>query len=128
MRSPSSAQVSASIEDRALRDLGVRLEPRREVDGVADAGVGGALLRAGVAGDHLAGGDADADADRRACPRAARSALNSSISSIISSAARTAAPAWSASGSGAPKIAIRPSPIIWLTTPPWPLMASNISV
>jgi hypothetical protein len=46
----------------------------------------------------------------------------------MSSAARTAPASGSASGSGAPKIAISPSPIIWLTTPPWPLMASNISV
>ena len=63
-----------------------------------------------------------------ALPAAVRSTLSSSIISIMSSAARTAAPAWSSSGSGAPKIAISPSPIIWLTTPPWPLIASNISV
>ena len=42
--------------------------------------------------------------------------------------ARPALPQASASGSGAPKIDINPSPTIWLTTPPAPVMASNISV
>ena len=50
-------------QDRLADHLGVRLQPGRQVDGVADAGVGGAALRAGVAGDDPAGGDADADAD-----------------------------------------------------------------
>jgi hypothetical protein len=54
--------------------------------------------------------------------------LKSSTNSIMSCAQRAAASAVSGSGSGAPNIAISPSPIIWLTTPPWPLMASNISV
>ncbi|MFO1193768.1 MAG: hypothetical protein U1F00_16615 [Rhodoferax sp.] len=48
--------------------------------------------------------------------------------SCMSSAARTAASSGWSSGSGAPKMAISPSPIIWLTTPPCPLIASNISV
>ena len=42
------------------------------------------------------------------------------------SAARTAAVGASGSDWGAPKMAIRPSPTIWLTTPPWPLIALNI--
>ncbi len=65
MRPPSAARVAGVDQDRALRHLGVRLEARGEVHGVADAGVGRALLGAGVAGDHLAGGDADADPDLR---------------------------------------------------------------
>ena len=37
---------------------------------------------------------------------------------LLARAARTALPQASASGSGAPKIDISPSPTIWLTTPP----------
>src|SRR6478736_6084902 len=51
-------------EDAAPNYLRMRLEARRQVDCVADAGIGGPLLRAGVAGHDFAGGDADADADR----------------------------------------------------------------
>ena len=57
-----------------------------------------------------------------------RSALKSSIVSIISRAARTALSPGDGSGTGVPKITIRPSPIMALTMPPWPLIASNISV
>ena len=39
-------------EDRPFDDLGVRLQPRGHVDGVADARVGGALVRPGVARDN----------------------------------------------------------------------------
>mmetsp|Transcript_21119 Transcript_21119/g.81985 ORF Transcript_21119/g.81985 Transcript_21119/m.81985 type:complete len:520 (-) Transcript_21119:321-1880(-) len=42
--------------------LGVRLQPRGDVHGVADAGVGRAAAGAGVAGHHIAAGHADADA------------------------------------------------------------------
>ena len=38
-----------------------------------------------------------------------------------------ALPTWSGSGSGAPNTAISPSPIIIVTMPPWPLIASNIN-
>ena len=41
-----------------------RLQARREIDGIADAGVRGTLLGAGVAGHHLARGDAYADVYR----------------------------------------------------------------
>ena len=43
-RAADCVACRAVDQDRAPRDLGVRLEPRREVDGVADAGVGRALL------------------------------------------------------------------------------------
>ena len=72
MRSPSAARVVASIRI-ARCATGMRFQARGEVHGVADAGVGGALLCAGVAGHDLAGGDADADTDRCASsPRRAR--------------------------------------------------------
>ncbi len=56
------------------------------------------------------------------------SQLNSSIISIISSAASTDRSQRFSSGRGAPKMAIKPSPTIWFTTPPCPVIASNISV
>ena len=59
--------------------------------------------------------------------RAACSSLNSRIRSTIWRAASTAACRWSSRGAGAPKIAIRPSPTIWLTIPPSPVIASIIS-
>ena len=65
MRSLKRAARRAVDQDRLPGDLGVRLEPRRQVDRVADAGVGRALVRAGVARHHVARGDADADADLR---------------------------------------------------------------
>ena len=43
--------------------LGVRLQSRGQVHGVADAGVSGSLLGAGVGGHHFAGRNAYADAD-----------------------------------------------------------------
>ena len=57
----------------------------------------------------------------------ARSCLKGSISSIIPCAARTAQVAWSGRSTGAPNTAISPSPIIIVTMPPWPPMASNIN-
>ncbi len=64
-RSGSDLRVGAVDQDRAARDLGVRLQPRREVDGIADARVGRALAGAGVARHHFARRDADADPDFR---------------------------------------------------------------
>src|ERR1022692_4626052 len=52
-------------QDGASSDLGMGFEPSREVDDVADAGVGRPFVGAGVSGDHLAGRDADANPDRR---------------------------------------------------------------
>src|SRR6185503_10891842 len=52
-------------QNDALGDLGVRLEPRGEIDGVADAGVSSELVGARVSSHQLAGGDPDADPDRR---------------------------------------------------------------
>src|SRR5690349_930632 len=50
-------------QDRALRDLGVRLDPGGEVDDIAYARVRRAIGRACVAGDHFAGCDAHTDPD-----------------------------------------------------------------
>ena len=50
-------------QDRPAEDLRVRLEASGDVDGVADARVGRAVLRAGVARDDAARRDADADLD-----------------------------------------------------------------
>src|SRR5439155_509317 len=46
---------------RVLGHLGERFEPGSQVYGVADAGVGCALVGSGVSGHHLAGGDAYAN-------------------------------------------------------------------
>src|SRR6185312_1947384 len=58
-------------QNDALGDLGVRLEARGQIDGIADAGVSRALVRPRVSGHHFAGGDPDADPDRRLSGRRA---------------------------------------------------------
>ena len=64
----SPSRVLRSIEHRAARLFGVRLDARRQVDRVAHARVRGPLLGARVAGDQRAGGDADADRHARLLP------------------------------------------------------------
>ena len=57
--------LRVSIQQHAVPALlGVRLQSRGQVHGVADAGVSGSLLGAGVGGRHFAGRNAYADADR----------------------------------------------------------------
>src|SRR5206468_10733591 len=65
-RSNSVAEAVTRVlvdQDRPLHDLRVRLETSGEIDGVANAGVGRAVLRARIAGDDLPRRDADADLD-----------------------------------------------------------------
>ena len=52
-------------EDRALRDLRVRLDARGQVHRLADARVSRAIDGPGVPGHHRARRDADADTDAR---------------------------------------------------------------
>ena len=70
------AQAPARVavdQDGALRELRVRLDAGGEVDGVADARVGRAIVRAGVAGHHFAGARCRCRCESAACPTTSRS-------------------------------------------------------
>ena len=56
-------------QDLAVERPGQVLQPRGDVDGVADHGELGMPLIADVAGDHDAGVDPDAEPDRRDGPQ-----------------------------------------------------------
>ena len=69
VRSEREERVALSIRMARCAILVCVSSRDGEIDDLADARVRRPVVGAGVAGDHLAGGDADADPDLAACPR-----------------------------------------------------------
>jgi hypothetical protein len=91
--------VLLAHDDRDVEVLGDALEPRAEVDRVADRGVLEALPRADRAHDGFAGVDADPAAERAAVLRG--EPLGQRLEPLLdSSPVRTARAAWSAASKG----------------------------
>ena len=120
--------LGGCLADQYLcRRDGVRFEPRGEIDRVADRRVFGPPFGADVADRRLAG--VQADADRNLCQTLARQARPSARPAVFCIATAALTAFWASSGVavGAPKSAIRPSPIYLSSVPPCSKMISVIA-